>query len=201
MSCFLFVFVCFLNLCLSLIEIAWRVWNNIELKNLDLCPYRSDLHAEFVQCKLPSNPDSTNNQTVCVCELIKNMFRFSSTWPSRCNPTNFRIKLKIFATIDEKEKKMSNLNILGHIFTQNIFYRFGYVDGKIVLLQKLSENFSHCSESQTTKFGKVFCFLLRFRALKSTDILWSHERRLKKTRQSVTKLVFDWHAMCGLAKN
>lgn len=99
-----------------------------------------------------------------------------------------------------KKKKMSSLNILGHSFTQNIFNRFGYVDGKIVLLQKLSENFSHCSESQTKKFGKVFCFLSRFRALKSTDILWSHEWRLKKTRQSVTKLVFDWHAMCVLAK-
>lgn len=106
MSCFLFVFVCYLNLYLSLIEIAWKVWNNIELKNLDLCRYRSDLHAKFIQCKLPSNPDSTNNQTVRVCELIKNMYGFSNTWPSRCNPTNFRFKLKIFATIDEKEKNV-----------------------------------------------------------------------------------------------
>lgn len=54
---------------------------------------------------------------------------------------------------------MSSLNILGHSFTQNIFYRFENVDGKIVLLQKLSENFSHCSESQTknSETFSVFC--------------------------------------------
>lgn len=100
-----------------------------------------------------------------------------------------------------RKKKMLSLNILWHSLTQNIFYRFGYVDGKIVLLQKLSENFSHCCESQKKKIRKSFLFLSRFRALKSTDILWSHECTLKKTRQSVTKLVFDWHAMCVLAKN